>query len=96
LFILFGLLAKRWAFLNERKQLIAEGVRWVYGAVEEMARRSPSQLDDKAALALKKLADLLSVAGQTPLSPAETMKAKLAFDTFHQADKKLESATSPS
>lgn len=87
LFVLFGLAAKKWTFLKDRQALLAQGITWAYGAVEEYARKTETEIDDKAALALKKLGELLAANGHDPLTGGEQMKARMAFDTMHVVDK---------
>jgi hypothetical protein len=94
-YLLFQLLTRNSTFLRERQGMIGEGIKLVYGAVAELARKTPNEVDDKAALALKKLGELLAAQGSAPLTAGETLKAKLSFDALHVSEKTTETLLTP-
>lgn len=83
------LAVRKWNLKGDRARLIASGVDLVYGAVNELARRTATQIDDKAALALKKLAEYLAAQGADPLTTKEVAQARLTFDARHGTESKL-------
>lgn len=66
-----------------------------FGVVEELARRSTTDLDDKAVKGLKELELLLATNGAAPLSAGETALAKARFDALHSELKAREALASP-
>lgn len=88
--LLLGMLAvRKWALKGERARLIAMGVEFAYGAVNELARRTATRIDDKAAEGLKKLAAYLAAQGAEPPTPEEVAQARAAFEARHGHESKV-------
>lgn len=84
-----GFLLQKYKVTQDRRNLIGTGVELAYGAVNEMARKSPNKIDDKAAEALKKISELLKAENHPPLTAAEEIKVRMAFDAKHALERKL-------
>lgn len=89
LLMLAFLALRKWRISAERARLISAAVDLVYGAVNEMARRTENRIDDKAALAIKKLAEYLASQGADPLTSEEVAQARLTFTAKHGTESKL-------
>lgn len=74
---------RRQNLTEERRKLILTFGDMAYGVVNEVARRSANTIDDKAALGLRYVLDLLTTNGQKPLTPGETATVKALFDANH-------------
>jgi predicted secreted protein len=71
----------------ERRQQVFQFADMAFGVVEELARKTETDLDDKAVEGLKQLEEMLRNAGMKPLTAAETQLAKARFDALHAAVK---------
>lgn len=89
LLLLAFLAVRRWSLKGERARLISVGLDLVYGAVNELARRSQSKIADKAAYALKMLAEYMAAQGADPLTAKEVAQARLTFDAKHGTESKV-------
>lgn len=74
---------RRATLTDERRKLILTFGDMAYGVVNEVARRSANTVDDKAALGLRHVLDLLAANGQKPLTPGETATVRSLFDANH-------------
>lgn len=80
---------RKFKLSESRMRLIGAGIDLAYGAVNEMARKTPNAVDDKAAAALKVLADYLRASGQAPPTAGEEVAARIAFDAKHAAERQV-------
>jgi hypothetical protein len=71
---------------TRNQKLFEMGVDVAYNIVNDLAKRTPNQVDDKVALGLKALQDWFKANGQT-LSAAQAAKAKLLFQAMNGAGK---------
>lgn len=78
-----GIAVAKWQLTKERRLLIASGINLAYGAVNELARKTPNKIDDKAVEALKQLAAYLETYGAPPPTAAEEQRALIAFNALH-------------
>lgn len=89
LLMLAFLAIRKWNLKGDRARMIAGGIDLAYGAVNEMARKTANTIDDKAAVALKKLAEYVAAQGGEPLTAKEVSQARLTFDAKHGNESKL-------
>ncbi len=86
---LLGLAAKflhsAWA-RSLAEKVLAKGIEIAYHAVEDKAKQTPNTIDDKAALALKYLAEYLGSHG-LELTEEQVARAKLTFSAIHAQSK---------
>ena len=71
---------------TRNQKLFEMGVDVAYNIVNDLAKRTPNEVDDKVALGLKALSDWFKAHGQT-LSAAQSEKAKLLFQAMNGAGK---------
>ena len=71
---------------TRNQKLFEMGVDVAYNIVNDLAKRTPNQVDDKVALGLKALQDWFHAHGQV-LSAAQSDKAKLLFQAMNGAGK---------
>jgi hypothetical protein len=80
---------------DKRLATLKAGFSVVYHLVDEVARLTPTQVDDKAAFALGKLNEWLQAQGLPAMSGPEKVLASMAFTAMHGAEKKAEALASP-
>lgn len=93
-----GLLVKKWSGQKDaafRLEMLQKGAALAFGVVNELARKSPTKIDDKVAKALGEVNLFLASQGQPPVAPEETMALQQMFDAQHASEKKLESLKNP-
>lgn len=71
---------------TRNQKLFEMGVEVAYNIVNDLAKRTPNEVDDKVALGLKALRDWFAAHGQT-LTVAQADKAKLLFQAMNGAGK---------
>lgn len=76
-----------------RLEMVKSGVVVIYHLVEEVARLTPTTIDDKAAYGLGKLNEWLQAQGQPPMTGQEKVLAAMGFTAINGAEQKA--ATSP-
>lgn len=69
-----------------RELLLKTGIEVAFNVVNDLAKRTPNQVDDKVALGLKALAEYLAAHGEV-LTPTDTAKAQLVFSAMNGAGK---------
>jgi hypothetical protein len=67
---------------DARVELFEKATQVAYNIVNDIAKRTPSDVDDKVALGLKALHDYFATHGATP-TPAEVTKAQLVFQAMN-------------
>lgn len=68
-----------------RLTLVFQVADLAFGALEELARKSDTDLDDKAVAGLKTVEELLRANGQPTLTTGEVQLVKARFDGLHAA-----------
>ena len=70
----------------KNEALFAMGVEVAYNIVNDVAKRTPNEVDDKVAMGLKALRDYFATHNKV-LSPAQVDRAKLLFQSMNGAGK---------
>lgn len=72
------------------EKVVDAAIPVAFHVVQEISRRTPNKIDDKAALALEKLAELTATKG-VALDETHKDRAKLVFQALHAQSKTVES-----
>ena len=74
---------RMWLKSSKYEAIFRAGVPIAFNIVNDIAKRTDNQIDDKVALGLSLLNDWLNVNGQPAMKAPDEEKAKLLFKALH-------------